>query len=122
MKKLIIVFLSVLLLTACNSNEVKISEMDSPPKKVKNAIDDSHKLQLINDSKSVYYIVYRSDQAVTADVQLEGDTLHIQLDESEKADGEMLEHVYKVTAKAGHEIIDILLNGESVPTDVVSHT
>ena len=114
---LLLLLFATFLLAACNSSTLSISEMDVIPNNVQDKIDPSHTLQLIDDGEDIAYIVYQSKGTIAVDLEEQGDTL---LDETNKKDGAIEQHVYKLTLNPEHEAIDILINGKSTPIDNVT--
>ncbi|MEY9975101.1 peptidylprolyl isomerase [Lysinibacillus sp. RC79] len=123
MKKLLsLVFLTVFILTACNSSStLSISEIESVPEKVQKVIDEKNTLQKINEvDKDVSYIVFRSKGTVTTDLETQGDTLIIKLNVTNQQDNAIKQHVYKLTLDSNHDTIDIHINGKSTTIDNVT--
>ncbi|MGM9925358.1 MAG: peptidylprolyl isomerase [Bacillus sp. (in: firmicutes)] len=117
---LLLLLFATFLLAACNSSTLSISEMDVIPNNVQDKIDPSHTLQLIDDGEDIAYIVYQSKGTIAVDLEEQGDTLKVKLDETNKKDGAIEQHVYKLTLNPEHEAIDILINGKSTPIDNVT--
>ncbi|TQR33555.1 peptidylprolyl isomerase [Lysinibacillus sphaericus] len=122
MKKLLfLVFLTVFILTACNSSTLSISEIESVPEKVQKVIDEKNTLQLINEvEKDVSYIVFQSKGTVTTGLETEDDTLIIKLDVTNQQDNEIKQHVYKLTFDSNLDTINIHINGKSTTIDNVT--
>lgn len=118
MKKTFLVFLSVILLTSCNSSTLSISEIEIVPDKVQKVIDDKYTLQKINVvDKNISYIVFRSKGKVTTDLEAQGDTLIVKLDVTNQQDNAITQHVYKLTLDPDIDTIDIHINGKSTTID-----
>lgn len=66
-------FVTAILLAACNSSEMSITQVQKIPPKVQESIDfldKDDKLQVVNDSKSdVKYIIIQSAGTVTAELE-----------------------------------------------------
>ena len=77
-------------------------------------------LQLIYDGEDIAYIVYQSTGTVVTDLEVQGDTLKVKLDETNKQDDVIEQRVYKFTLDPEHEVIDVLINGKSKAFDNVS--
>lgn len=119
-KILFLLLFTASLLAACNSSTLSISEIDVIPDDVQDKIDYHHTLQLINDGEDIAYILYQSKGTVVTDLEVQGDTLKVKLDETNRQEGLIEQHVYKLTLDPEHEVIDILINGKSTPIDNVT--
>jgi len=118
LKKTFLVFLSVILLTSCNSSTLSISEIEIVPDKVQKVIDDKYTLQKINVvDKNISYIVFHSKGKVTTDLEAQGDTLIVKLDVTNQQDNAITQHVYKLTLDPDIDTIDIHINGKSTTID-----
>ncbi|WP_397538967.1 hypothetical protein [Rummeliibacillus pycnus] len=83
MKKLLFLLLLTLsILSACNSSTLSFSEISNVPSEVQNKIDSNNVVQLINDGEDNSYIVFFSKGAVTTDLEAQGDTIKVKLEES----------------------------------------
>ncbi|MFJ7732253.1 membrane lipoprotein lipid attachment site-containing protein [Lysinibacillus sp. NPDC097231] len=120
MKKLLLVFFTVLILAACNSSTLSIREIENVPSKVQKVIDDQYTLQSINISENICYIVFQSKGTVTTSLETQGNTLIIKLDEANPQDNENQQHVYKLTLDPELEVINIKINGKSTHFDNVT--
>ncbi|EON70628.1 membrane lipoprotein lipid attachment site-containing protein [Lysinibacillus sphaericus] len=120
MKKFLLVFLAVFILTACNSSTLSISEIEIVPNKVQKAIDEKNTLQIINEGENISYIVFRSKGTVTTDLETQGDTLIVKLDVTNQQDNAIEQHVYKLTLDPNLDTIDIRINGKSTTIDSVT--
>lgn len=119
MKKLLTLFLA-LILVACNSSELSISEIQNVPNKVQDKINSDHTLQLINDDENTYYIIFHSKGMVTTKLETKDDILIVKLDSTNKDNNELKQFVYKLTRDAEHKTIEVLVNGQSIPFDNVT--
>ncbi|OXS73556.1 hypothetical protein B1B04_12590 [Lysinibacillus sp. KCTC 33748] len=120
-KLLFLVLLTMLILTACNSSTLSISEIEIVPDKVQKVIDEKYTLQKINVvDKDISYVVFRSKGTVTSDIETQGDTLIIKLDVTNQQDNAIKQHVYKLTLDPDLDTIDIHINGKSTPIDNVT--
>lgn len=120
-KSLFLVFLTVFILTACNTSTLSISEIEIVPEKVQKVIDEKNTLQLINEvDKDVSYIVFRSKGTVTTDLETQGDTLIIKLDVTNQQDNAIKQHVYKLTLDSNLDTINIHINGKATTIDSVT--
>lgn len=120
-KLLFLVLLTILILTACNSSTLSISEIEIVPDKVQKVIDEKYTLQKINVvDKDISYVVFRSKGTVTSNLETQGDTLIIKLDVTNQQDNAIKQHVYKLTLDPDLDTIDIHINGKSTPIDNVT--
>lgn len=107
-----------MILTACNSSEVSISEIQSIPNKVQNVINTDYTLQLINVGEKSAYIIFQSTGTVTADFEVIENMLNIKLDISNERNSELKLYAYKLTrGNATYDSIQVLLNGKETPFD-----
>ena len=109
-----------MILAACNSSEVSISEIQSIPNKVQDVINDDYTLQLINDGKKNAYIIFQSSGTVTAELEVIENILNIKLDSANEENNELKQYVYKLTWDKKHNTIEVLVNGQSTPFDNVT--
>lgn len=105
---------------ACNTSTLSMSEIDIVPNVVQEKIDSNYELQLIYDGEDIAYIVYQSNGTVVNDLEVQGDTLKVKLDETNEQDDVIKQRVYKFTLDPEHEVIDVLINGKSKAFDNVS--
>ncbi|MFJ7826076.1 peptidylprolyl isomerase [Psychrobacillus sp. NPDC096623] len=122
MKKLVclMLFLS-LILAACNSSELSISEIQSVPNKVQKGINSDYTLQLINEGENTAYILFQSKETVTAELEVKDNILNIKLEKSNQENNELKQYVYKLTrGEAEYDTINVLVNGQAMPFDNVT--
>ena len=117
---LILLMLITSITVACNTSTLSMSEIDIVPNDVQEKIDSNYVLQLIYDGEDIAYIVYQSNGTVVTDLEVQGDTLKVKLDETNKQDDVIEQRVYKFTLDPEHEVIDVLINGQSKSFDNVS--
>lgn len=124
MKKILLLILVSVLLSACSSNdsELSFSEIETVPDNIQALIEPAYTLQLINEGESVAYIVYQTKGTVATDLEAQEDTVNVKLDvsNSDNDNDDIKQHVYKLTWDPNHEIIDVYINGESTPFDNIS--
>jgi hypothetical protein len=119
-KILFLLMIITAILVACNTSTLSMSELDIVPNNVQDKIDSNYKLQLIYEGEDIAYIIYQSKGTVATDLETQGDTLKVKLDETNKQDHVIEQHVYKLTLDPEHEVIDVLINGKSTVIDNVS--
>ena len=117
---LILLMLTTAITVACNTSTLSMSEIDIVPNDVQEKIDSNYVLQLIYDGEDIAYVVYQSTGTVVTDLEVQGDTLKVGLDETNKQDDVIKQRVYKFTLDPEHEVIDVLINGKSKAFDNVS--
>ena len=105
---------------ACNTSTLSMSEIDIVPNDVQEKIDSNNVLQLIYDGEDIAYVVYQSNGTVVTDLEVQGDTLKVKLDETNKQDDVIEQRVYKFTLDPEHEVIDVLINGKLKSFDNIS--
>lgn len=110
-------FVSAIILAACSSSELSITEVQKIPTKVQEIIDTDYTLQLINDSKSdVKYIIFQSAGTVTAEIKERGNILDIKLETENEEHSELKQYVYKITrGDAQYDSINVKINGQDTP-------
>ena len=118
MRNILIVLMLITSITvACNTSTLSMSEIDIVPNDVQEKIDSNYELQLIYDGEDIAYIVYQSNGTVVTDLEVQGDTLKVKLDETNEPDDVIEQRVYKFTLDPEHEVIDVLINGKSKAFD-----
>jgi len=122
MKKLILLTVLCTTLSACNANDSKLSfsELKTIPNDLQTKLDPDSTLQMINTKDDIAYVIYRTKKAVASDLEAQGDTLKIKLNES-KTHKKTKQHVYKLTLDPEHEIIDVYVNGKSTAFDNITN-
>ncbi|PRY78648.1 hypothetical protein [Alkalibacterium olivapovliticus] len=131
MKKLIGPFIAVLVLMACSSPEAGISELDNAPEDITDFIAEipayvpdstasDMRLLSFNDGDNGSYVVFFSSGQVEADTHTEGDTLVINMTETDLADEQPTQYTYYLTISEEHEAVEVRVNGENTPFDLVA--
>ena len=119
-EKIIILFmLTLTILGACNTSTLSISEIAVVPDEVQKKIISDDKLQLINDGKDTFYIVFYSKGIAHADLEVQGDILKIKFEETNPSNEVAEQYVYKITKDPEQEIIEVYINGKSTHFDHV---
>ena len=109
-----------MILSACNSSTLSFSEIENVPNNVQDKVDFNYKLQSINDGGKGYYIVFHSSGDVEADLETQGDTVTIKFNVTNLQDGVVKQNTFYLTTDPEHDVIDVLVNGESMPFDNVT--
>lgn len=123
MKKLFYSMLFVtMIVAACNSSELSITEIQSIPNKVQDRINTDYTLQLINDSeKKNAYIIFQSTGTITAQLEVRENILDIKLDSTSQENNELKQYVYEITrGDAEYDTVNVLINGQATPLDNAS--
>lgn len=123
MKKMWVLFCALVLLTGCNADDsiLSFSEIEVIPDSLNPLINSDENLQLIFEGEKTAYIVYQSTGDVLSEIEEQGETLKVMLDEEKSINVPKAQHVYKLTLDDVHEVIDIYINGNSIPFDSVSN-
>lgn len=87
---------------------------------MQNVIDPTAQLQLINEGDDISYVVYQFAELVAADIEEDGETIKVNLNVAGEAGDLSEQTIYKLTLDEDHEIIEIFVNGDATPIDVVS--
>lgn len=123
MRKLLsLMLVSAIILVACSSSELSITEVQKIPPKVQESInfmDTDYTLQIVNDTKSdVKYIIFQSAGTVTAELEERENILDIKLDTENEENSELKQYVYKLTrGDAQYDSINVKINGQDTPID-----
>ena len=121
MKKVfLLVFLVFLILTACNSSTLSFSEIENVPNNVQDKVDSNLKLQAITDGEKGYYIVFHSSGDVETGLETQGDTVIIKFGVTNLQNGAVKQNTFYLTTDPEHDVIDVQVNGESIPFDNIT--
>lgn len=119
-KIILLVFLVISILTACNSSTLSLSEIENVPNNVQDKVDSNLMLQSITDGGKGYYIVFHSSGEVETDLETKGDTLIIKFNVTNAEDDVVRQNTFYLTTDPEHEAIDVHVNGESIPFDNIT--
>lgn len=120
-KLLCLMLFLTLILAACNSSELSISETHNVPNKVQEGINSEYTLQLINEGGNTAYILFQSKGTVTAELEVKDNILNIKLDKANQENNELKQYVYKLTrGEEEYDTINVLVNGQTMPFDNVT--
>jgi hypothetical protein len=119
-KIFVLVFLVISILSACNSSTLSFSEIENVPNNVQEKIDSNLRLQSINDGKEGYYIVFHSSGVVETDLETQGDTVTIKFNVTDLQDEVVKQNTFYLTIDPEQDVIEVLVNGESIPFDNVT--
>ncbi len=119
-KIVVLVFMVVLILSACTSSKLSFSEIENVPNNVQDKIDSNLKLQSITDGGKGYYIVFHSSGDVETDLETQGDTVTIKFNVTNLQDDVVKQNTYYLTTATETDVIDVMVNGESIPFDNIT--
>lgn len=110
----------ILFLSACQQEAtLSISEVESVPDHIQEAVQSEERIQFVQEEAYAYYIAFRSAGSVEAGLETEDDTLFIQFEETEVQGEAEQQYTYLLNTKPEHEVLDVQVNGESVPIDQI---
>ncbi|MFJ7666434.1 peptidylprolyl isomerase [Lysinibacillus sp. NPDC097195] len=114
-----IVLVAAIILAACNSTELSITEIHSVPTKVQERINTDYTSQLIHDiKKGDAYIIFQSTGIVTAQLEVRENILTIILDSASQENNALKQYVFKINrGNAEYDTINFLVNGKEIPFD-----
>lgn len=114
-----IMLVAAIILAACNSSELSITEIQSVPTKVQERINTDYTSQLIHDiKKGDAYIIFQSTGIVTAQLEVRENILTIKLDSTSQENNALKQYVFKITrGDAKYDTINFLVNGKETPFD-----
>lgn len=119
-KTFLLVFLVISILTACNSSTLSFSEIENVPNNVQNKVDSNFKLQSINDGGKSSYIIFHTGGDVEANLETQGDTVLIKFNVTNLQNSAVEQNTFYLTTDPEHDVIDVQVNGESIPFDNVT--
>lgn len=110
---------AMIILAACNSSELSITEIQNIPNKVQDLINSDYTLQSISDGEKNTYIIFQSTGTVSAELEERGNILNIKLNSENQANSELKPYVYKLNrGNAEYDTINVLVNGKETPFDI----
>ncbi|WP_251555796.1 peptidylprolyl isomerase [Psychrobacillus sp. MER TA 171] len=117
LKKLFVLgILASLVLAACSSSKLNFSEIERVPSHVQDLVDSSLTLQSITNDAEGKYIIFHSSGNVKSDLETKGDTVTIKFNVTNLGDV-VKQHTYYFTSGPKHDVLDVTVNGESIPFD-----
>jgi hypothetical protein len=109
-----------LLAAGCSDPEVtSFTEVNQMPGNVWEHVDSGLPLQLLS-SEDQSYIVFQSEQTVTADYEIKDKTVIVRLEETGETQDVVETHVYELTTDPKQDTIEVRVNGEQRPFDQVT--
>lgn len=119
-KIFILLILLIWILSACNSPTFSFSQVENVPNNVQDKIDSNLTLQLINDGEKGSYVIFQSIGDVETDLETQGDKVTIKLNIINPQNEVVKQNTYYLTTDPEHDVIEVLVNGESIPFDNVT--
>lgn len=115
-----LMLVAAIILAACNSSELSITEIQSVPTKVQERINTDYTSQLVHDiKKGDAYIIFQSTGIVTAQLEVRENILTIKLDSASQENNALKQYVFKITrGDAEYDTINFQVNGKETPFDV----
>ena len=101
------------------SSTLSFSEIENVPDHVQDKVDPSLTLQSITNEAEGKYIIFHSSGNVKSDLDIQGDTVTIQFNVTNQGDV-VKQHTYYFTSDPKHDVLDVTVNGESIPFDNVT--
>lgn len=110
------------LLSACNlvDSSPSIEKLKKAPENVQELLDPAVPLQSVNKNGEMTYLIYESEDEVTASLEKQGDKLNVKLKTVPKDGANIEQHVFKLKIDKETEMIDVLINGKSTPISVIT--
>lgn len=116
-KNMMLGLLTAIILSACNSSTVSISEVKGAPKSIEKEAKAAYDLQLIQDGDNQTYLVYQTSKRVSADLKQKDDVITIELDESESESKTKKPFIYKLSLDSPNHTLKVFINGKKTPFD-----
>lgn len=122
MKKLLVIVLISWLLSACNlfNASPSIEKLEKAPKNVQELLDPVVPLQVVNENEKMSYLIYKSEDEVTASLEKQGGKLNVKLKAVPRDGANIEQHVFKLKINKETEMIDVLVNGELTPIGIIT--
>lgn len=109
---------AVIILAACNSSKLSISEIQSVSSKVQDVINSDATLQMIINGEKNTYIIFHSTETVSAELEVTENILNIKFKTTNQENTELKQYVYKLNrGDSEHDTINVLVNEENMPFD-----
>lgn len=99
---------------------LSFNEIETVANNVQEKIDSNLELQLINDGEKGSYIIFQSNGTVDTDLEVQGDTVTVKLNETNPQEDVVQQNVYYLTIDPEHDVIKVLVNDEMIPFDNVT--
>ncbi|CEG27192.1 hypothetical protein [Bacillus sp. B-jedd] len=120
MKKVLgIAIALIILLSACSTSTLSFKEVDRVPKSVQENINPNYKLQSIRDGKKGSYIIFHSRGDVESKLVPQGNKVVIKFKVLNGDDNSIKRYVYYLTTESKHDVLEVLVNGKSIPFDEI---
>lgn len=113
-----LMLVAIIILAACNSSQLSISELESVPSKVQDVINSDSTLQMITSGEKNTYIVFHSPEEVSVELEVTENILNIKFNTTNRGNTELKQYVYQLhRGNSEHDTINVLVNGENEPFD-----
>lgn len=113
-----LMLVAIIILAACNSLQLGISELESVPSKVQDVINSDSTLQMITSGEKNTYIVFHSSEEVSVELEVTENILNIKFNTTNRGNTELKQYVYQLhRGNSEHDTINVLVNGENDPFD-----
>lgn len=113
-----LMLVAIIILAACNSSQLGISELESVPSKVQDVINSDSTLQMITSGEKNTYIVFQSSEEVSVELEVTENILNIKFNTTNRGNTELKQYVYQLhRGNSEHDTINVLVNGENDPFD-----
>lgn len=122
MRKSLVIVLIFTLLSACNivDSAPSIEKLKKVPENMQELLDPAVPLQSVNKNGEMTYLIYKSEDEVTASLDKQGVKLNIKLKVVPRDGDNIEQHVFKLKVDKETEMIDVLINGQSTPIGVIT--
>ncbi|MBM7663641.1 hypothetical protein JOC25_000097 [Solibacillus kalamii] len=113
-----LMLVAIIILAACNSSQLSISELESVPSKVQDVINSGSTLQMITSGEKNTYIVFHSTEEVSVELEVTENILNIKFNTTNRGNTELKQYVYQLhRGNSEHDAINALVNEENAPFD-----
>jgi len=107
-----------LILAACNSGSVNISQTFDIPDKVQNEINTDYKLQLIKKGINAYIIFHSSETLTLTEFEAIDGILNINFNTENQENTELKQYIFKMNP--GNAKVEVLVNKKVIPFDNIT--
>ena len=106
-----------LILAACNSGSVNISQTFDIPDKVQNEINTDYKLQLIKKGINAYIVFHSSETLTLTEYEVIDGILNINFTTDNQESTELKQYIFKMNP--GNAKVEVLVNGKVTSFDII---
>lgn len=113
-----LIIVASILLAACTSSQLSISELENVPNKVQDVINSDSTLQMITSGEKYTYIVFHSTEEISVELEVTENILNIKFNTTNQGKTKLKQYVYQLNrGDSEHDTINVLVNEENVPFD-----